>query len=114
MKKILLFLLLSLATQSASFAQANNDDVEHAAEKNKGEKMKALLGLSDEQLVKFREVVLERRAALKTVKEDASMSEEAKTTKIKAIDLIREEKFKTIFSPEQFAKWKAYQEEKKN
>lgn len=114
MKKLLLFLSMFLAIQTVTFAQAaNDDDMEHSAEKSKGEKMKALLSLSDEQTTKFREVVLERRNAIKAVKEDASLSEDAKTSKIKAIDLAREEKLKGIFSAEQFAKWKAYQEEKK-
>lgn len=114
MKKLLLFLSMFLAIHTVSFAQAaNDDDTEHSAEKSKGEKMKALLGLSDDQTAKFREAVLERRNALKVVKEDASLSADAKSAKIKAIDLAREEKLKGIFSAEQFAKWKAYQEEKK-
>lgn len=114
MKKLLLFLSMFLAIQTVTFAQtASSDDLEHSDEKSKGEKTKALLGLSDEQTTKFREAVLVRRTDIKAVKEDASLSEEAKAAKIKAIDLAREEKLKAIFSAEQFTKWKAYQEEKK-
>ncbi len=112
MKKILVLFfglfLFSIATQ----AQTAADD-DHATETSKGEKMKALLGLSDEQTTKFREVVVERRAAIKAVKEDAALAADAKDAKLKAIDAAREAKFKAIFSAEQFEKWKAHNEQKK-
>jgi hypothetical protein len=113
MKKILVLFfglfLFSVATQ----AQTAADDADHANETSKGEKIKALLGLNDEQTAKFRAVVVERRAAIKAVKDDAALAADAKATKLKAIDASREEKFKAIFSPEQFEKWKAYNEQKK-
>jgi secreted trypsin-like serine protease len=113
MKKILVLFfglfLFSITTQ----AQTAADDADHATETSKGEKMKALLGLSDEQTTKFREVVVERRAAIKAVKDDTALAADAKEAKLKAIDASREAKFKTIFSPEQFEKWKAHNEQKK-
>ena len=113
MKKILVLFfglfLFSIATQ----AQTAADDADHANETSKGEKMKALLGLNDEQATKFRVVVMERRTAIKAVKDDATLGADVKETKLKAIDVAREEKFKTIFTPEQFEKWKTHVEQKK-
>ncbi len=113
MKKILLLSFLFFAFNMQSNAQAAADDVEHANESSKGDKMKALLGLSDEQTVKFREVVVERRAAIKAVREDASLGADAVSAKLKAIDATREEKFKKIFTPEQFTKWAEHNAQKK-
>jgi exopolysaccharide biosynthesis protein len=114
MKKILLFFvamsIFSINTQAQTTAK---EDAEHTQEGSKGEKMKALLSLSDEQLVKFREVVLERRNAIKAIKEDATLSEAAKEAKIKTINDAREAKFKTIFSAEQFTKWVEHNNAKK-
>ena len=114
MKKIFVFLLMLFAFNMQSEAQtATSDDTEHANETSKGEKMKTLLGLTDEQTVQFREVVVERRAAIKLVKEDASLAADAKEAKLKAIDGEREQKLKKIFSPEQFTKWAEYNAQKK-
>lgn len=114
MKKILLFFtamsILCINVQAQAVAK---EDTEHTQENSKGEKMKALLGLSDEQLVKFREVVLERRNAIKAVKDDAALNEAAKEAKIKTINDAREAKFKAIFSAEQFAKWTEHNNAKK-
>ncbi len=112
MKKILLFCLGMIALGFSANAQATTDDLEHAQEASKGEKMKALLGLSDEQLVKYREIVLERRAAIKAVKTDASLSPEAQEAKLKPINEAREAKLKTLLTPEQFAKWLENQKKK--
>ncbi len=114
MKKILLLCACLFAFGMNSQAQtAAAEDTEHANETSKGEKMKALLGLNDEQMVKFREVVVERRAALKAVKEDAALSAEVKEAKIKTINDAREVKFKAIFSAEQFTKWAEHNAAKK-
>ncbi len=115
MKKIFLFcaglFLFSITIHAQSAASV--EDTEHAQETSKGEKMKALLGLSEEQTVKFRAAVTERRAALKAIKEDASLNSEAKEAKTKIINEAREAKFKTIFTPEQFTKWVEYNNSKK-
>ena len=114
MKKILLFfVMMSIFSINIQAQTATKEDVEHAQEGNKGEKMKALLNLSDEQLTKFRDVVLERRIAIKAIKEDAALSADAKEAKIKSINDFREIKFKTIFTPEQFTKWTEYNNAKK-
>lgn len=110
MKKVLIFCLGFFLVAAQAFAQT---DADHSDEKSKGEKMKTLLGLTEEQTAKFRDVVTERRAAIKIVKEDATLSEVAREEKLKRIDVAREEKFKIIFTPDQFTKWKAYKEEKK-
>jgi hypothetical protein len=114
MKKILFIALalftfsINLSAQTASAAE----DTEHKEESSKGEKMKALLGLSDDQTAQFREVVTARREAIAAVKADAALSADAKDTKIKAINDERETKLKKIFTPEQFAKWAEYKKNK--
>ncbi len=114
MKKILLFFVaLVFFGINAEAQTAVKEDTEHAQEASKGEKMKALLGLNEEQLTKFRAVVLERRTAIKAIKDDASLDAAAQEAKIKPINDAREAKFKTIFTPEQFTKWKEYNEAKK-
>ena len=114
MKKILLFFVaLSIFSSNTQAQTVAKEDTEHTQESSKGEKMQALLNLSEEQLVKFREVVLERRNAIKTVKEDTTLNDAAKEAKIKTINDAREAKFKTIFSPEQFTKWLAHNNAKK-
>jgi hypothetical protein len=113
MKKILVLCFGLFLCSVVVVAQTSAEDTEHTNETSKGEKMKALLGLNDEQTTKFRAVVVERRAAIKAVKDDAALAADAKETKLKAIDATREEKFKAIFTPEQFEKWKAHNEQKK-
>ena len=114
MKKILLFFVaVSIFSINTQAQTATKEETEHTQEGSKGEKMKALLNLSDEQLTKFREVVLERRTAMKVVKDDAALSTDAKEAKIKTINDAREAKFKTIFTPEQFTKWAEYNNAKK-
>ena len=114
MKKILLFFVaLVFFSINVEAQTASKEETEHAQEASKGEKMKALLGLNEEQLVKFREVVLERRNAIKAVKENTALDTPAQEAKIKIINEARETKFKTIFTPEQFTKWKEYSEAKK-
>ena len=114
MKKILLFFVaLAFFNINVEAQTASKEETEHVQEVSKGEKMKVLLGLNEEQLTKFREVVLERRNAIKAVKENTALDAAAQEAKIKTINETRETKFKIIFTPEQFIKWKEYNEAKK-
>jgi hypothetical protein len=79
------------------------DDAENAGEKK--DKIKDLLGLTDEQNAQFKAITSELRQAIKAIRKDAALPKADKMTQIKALNDARDAKLKGIFTAEQFTKW---------
>ena len=76
-------------------------------------KLDAEVGLSDEQKSKVEGLLSELKQERRAIKEDASLSDEQKKAKTKAINediLGKDGKIKALMTAEQFAKWQKLQE----
>lgn len=76
-----------------------------ARAKEKLEKLKADLGLTDEQSKKVQSIMAEQREAMKGLKDDATLTAEQKKEKMKAGRAEIDSKISAILTPEQKAKW---------
>jgi Spy/CpxP family protein refolding chaperone len=75
--------------------------------------MKELLGLSKEQVAKWKEINDKSKADAAAVDADAALDEKAKKTKKKEISTEKNNKFNEILTPEQREKYAAYLQQKK-
>ena len=91
--------------ESQEAADQKDRDGDNGQGEGGGDKVKNLLGLSDEQNTQFRAIVVEVRQAIKAVRKDQTVAQGDKMSKIKAINDDRDAKLKNIFTPEQFTKW---------
>jgi Spy/CpxP family protein refolding chaperone len=73
--------------------------------KDRLEKMKTDLGLTDDQAKKVQEVMAGQKEKMKAVKDDASLSKEQKMEKMKAGRAEVDAAIGAILTPEQKAKW---------
>jgi hypothetical protein len=83
--------------------QKDRDEAENGGDKK--DKVKTMLGLSDEQNAQFKAIVAELRQAVKAIKKDATIPQADKMAKIKTLNDARDAKLKGIFTAEQFTKW---------
>jgi Spy/CpxP family protein refolding chaperone len=77
--------------------------------KAKMQKMKAMvkeLGLSKEQMRQMKDLNISTKQQLQALKADQTLTKEQKKEKLVAVKTSREEKLKTILTPEQYAKLK--------
>ena len=91
--------------ESQEAADQKDRDGDNGQGEGGGDKVKNLLGLSDEQNTQFKAIVAEVRQAIKAVRKDKSVAQTDKMSKIKAINDDRDAKLKNIFTAEQFTKW---------
>ncbi len=114
MKKIMLA-LLSLIISFAGFSQVKKDRskmsdstkqaIKEVMKTKKGKKM-AELNLSREQKKQEKEIKQNDDAAKNAILNDAALSEEQKKEKLKELRKARQEKIKTMLTPEQKEKLK--------
>jgi Spy/CpxP family protein refolding chaperone len=114
MKKIMLA-LLSLIISLAGFSQVKKDrskmsdstkqSIKEVMKTKKGKKM-AELNLSREQKKQVKEIKQNDDAAKNAILNDAALSEEQKKEKLKELRKARQEKIKTMLTPEQKEKLK--------
>ncbi len=114
MKKIMLA-LLSLIISFAGFSQVKKDRskmsdstkqaIKEVMKTKKGKKM-AELNLSREQKKQVKEIKQNDDAAKNAILNDAALSEEQKKEKLKELRKARQEKIKTMLTPEQKEKLK--------
>lgn len=114
MKKIMLA-LLSLIISLAGFSQVKKDRskmsdstkqaIKEVMKTKKGKKM-AELNLSREQKKQVKEIKQNDDAAKNAILNDAALSEEQKKEKLKELRKARQEKIKTMLTPEQKEKLK--------
>ena len=114
MKKIMLA-LLSLIISFAGFSQVKKDrskmsdstkqSIKEVMKTKKGKKM-AELNLSREQKKQVKEIKQNDDAAKNAILNDAALSEEQKKEKLKELRKARQEKIKTMLTPEQKEKLK--------
>lgn len=114
MKKIMLA-LLSLIISLAGFSQVKKDrskmsdstkqTIKEVMKTKKGKKM-AELNLSREQKKQVKEIKQNDDAAKNAILNDAALSEEQKKEKLKELRKARQEKIKTMLTPEQKEKLK--------
>jgi periplasmic protein CpxP/Spy len=123
MKKVLFSMFLMGASLSA-FAQktpnastpvaipvttATSGDKADAKHKwgsgEQAERLKAALGLSEEQAAKVKQIQQDFRAAQKELKENTGMARKDKKAKRDALVAERDTKMKAVLSPDQFAKY---------
>ncbi|HEY8965302.1 MAG TPA: hypothetical protein VIM58_02590 [Candidatus Methylacidiphilales bacterium] len=71
------------------------------------ERMKKDLGLSDDQVAKLKPIFADQFAAMKSIHENTSLSDEEKHTQAKAAREAAMEKIKAILTPDQLEKYKA-------
>ncbi len=76
-----------------------------ARAKERLEKMKSELGLTDEQAKKVQEIFAAQREAAKGVREDSSLSDEQRKEKLKAARAEADAQMSAVLTPEQKAKW---------
>lgn len=79
------------------------DEAENGNEQK--DKIKTMLGLTDEQNAQFKAITQELRQAIKAIKKDASIPKADRVSKIKTLNEGRDAKLKGIFTAEQFTKW---------
>ena len=72
---------------------------------NKGDKLKADLGLSDGQSDEIEAVHQKYQPLIRAIKEDKSLSEGERKTQSKALKTQKKDEIKTILTDEQYAKW---------
>lgn len=75
--------------------------------------MKETLKLSDEQAEKVKAVFAKNQEKLKALREDQSLSQEDRRTKMRDIFQGIEEELKPILTPEQMTKWKEEREKRR-
>ena len=75
--------------------------------------MKETLNLSDEQAEKVKAVFAKNQEKLKALREDQSLSQDDRRTKMREIFQGMEEDLKPILTPEQQAKWKEEREKRR-
>jgi Spy/CpxP family protein refolding chaperone len=71
------------------------------------EKMKANLGLKDEQVAQFKAQQAQTKAQMKAIHDDQSLTADAKKAQVKALMQKQKESWKTILTPEQLEKLKS-------
>ena len=91
--------------ESQEAADQKDRDGDNGQGEGGSDKVKNLLGLSDEQNTQFKAIVAEVRQAVKAVRKDQTVPSGDKMATIKNIYNDRDAKLKNIFTPEQFTKW---------
>jgi Spy/CpxP family protein refolding chaperone len=71
------------------------------------EKMKANLGLKDEQVAQLKAQQAQTKAQMKAIHDDQSLTADAKKAQVKALMQKQKESWKTILTPEQLEKLKS-------
>ncbi|MHA3774734.1 hypothetical protein ACXR0O_24695 [Verrucomicrobiota bacterium sgz303538] len=75
--------------------------------------MKETLKLSDEQAEKVKAVFAKNQEKMKALREDQSLSQEDRRTKMREMFQSIEEELKPILTPEQMTKWKEEREKRR-
>jgi Spy/CpxP family protein refolding chaperone len=94
-----------------------NRDEKHDKEgkqSDRAEKLKQALALTDDQYAKVNALETKLSADKDKVKADKNLSEENRKAAMKKLKAERETSLKVILAPEQFTKWTAMKDEKKN
>lgn len=93
-----------------SFRQEGKED--HKMNKRSGQKMQQL-GLTENQKTKMKALHEEMQQQKNTIKNDATLSDDQKKEKMKELHKAQSEKMKTILTPDQQEKMKAFREQRK-
>jgi hypothetical protein len=80
---------------------------------NKEDKLKEKLSLSDDQVNQVKKINETYKPKLKAIKEDTTLSEEVKKSKIKVIQEAKHKEINAILTPDQQKKFKEMNKEKK-
>ena len=126
MKKVIALFAMVFALCATTFAQSATAPAKDAAktEKAQGGKrmegkakgdnpMKSEFGLSADQETKFRAANKAQKDAMQALQADQTLDKAAKVAKMKAQKDTYEAQVKSIFTPEQYAKWEAKREARK-
>lgn len=109
-------ILLLTSTLQAQTAKQNTAEqhqkTAHAEKGKKFDKMKAKLGLSDDQAAKIKANRAAFHEKKKAIKENKSLSESQKKEQIKALAQQKKESMKSILTPEQQEKMKKAKKQK--
>lgn len=92
-------------TQTGEPAKGGKGADKAAMGKERLEKMKTNLGLTDDQAKKVQDVMAGQREKMKALKDDASLSKDQKAEKMKAGRAEVDAAIAAILTPEQKAKW---------
>jgi len=109
MKKIMVLPAAALFSLSAAFAQDKPK-----SKKELRDSVFTVMKLSDENRKKFHNLIAESGKAQKSIKEDASLSDEAKKEKLKANSKTSREIEKALLTPGQQKIWADFQAAQKN
>ena len=119
MKKLLLLAIVACSFSTIATAQSAEMTKEQKAQL-KTQKEESLnsalkeLQLTDEQCVQIKEVLKNADEIAKTIKSDATMSEEQKSEKKEQITNAKNEKLKVIMGDEKFKQWKIIRKKPKD
>jgi len=107
-----LFALLFIAALP-SFAQQSRDTIRPATQpaENPRRKMAEELGLSKKQLKEFKEVNVEFAPKIKALRSDSTLEKRQKRQQVMQLMQQREDKIKSILTPEQLVKYQQLQKE---
>ena len=115
MKLLYAFLALLLVTGAAAKAQDTRDTIRPAAGENTPEKMRVKmiteLGLTKKQAQQLKEVNAEYMPKIKALRTDSTMDRRDKRKQVTQLMQQREDKLKTILTPDQMTKYRELQKE---
>jgi Spy/CpxP family protein refolding chaperone len=112
MKKILvlcsmMFVLFASATAQEAPAKFRKDGERSKEMKANVEKVKSELNLDEKQVAAVKELRQWHKGTIKSIKSNGALSKEQKKQQVQEANAKRDEKIKTILSPEQLTKWEA-------
>jgi len=114
--------ILALLGVSLTFAKPSQESQAPAPDKHAGmqheesadqhlQMLSEKLSLSDDQKAKLKPVLQDQMQQMKAVREDSSLSEEQKRTKMKSIHESLHDQINAVLTPEQQAKFKQMKQE---
>jgi Spy/CpxP family protein refolding chaperone len=116
MKKSLLTLALAVTSFVSLPTLASAQDADRRGPRTPEEQLKAMkenLKLSDEQVEKLKPVLAKNQEKVKALREDQSLSQDDRRTKMRELYQGMEEELKPILTPEQQTKWKEEREKRR-
>jgi Spy/CpxP family protein refolding chaperone len=101
------------AAQDKPPGEGNGSHKEHPQAGARMDKMATELGLNADQKAKWEAQMKSQAEKMKAIHNDASLTKEQKSEKMKALREENEKQLKQIFTPEQYAKWEKMRDERR-
>jgi Spy/CpxP family protein refolding chaperone len=101
------------AAQDKPPGEGNGPHKEHPQAGARMDKMATELGLNADQKAKWEALMKSQAEKMKAIHDDASLTQEQKREKAKALREDNDKQMKQILTPEQYAKWEKMRQERR-